>query len=74
MGCELLDAVLPLGGVSLRVRPQLRLKGEGTQDGHVAEFTDQLDGGRPLFVPGGVCVIEENSQDWNTRLPEPHEG
>lgn len=81
MVCERSDAVFPLVGTNLcvvgadlRVRPQTGLKGEGAHDRHVAEFTDQFDGGCLLFFRRGVRLIEQDPENRNASLPEPHEG
>ena len=71
---EFHDALFPLVGADLCVRPQVGLKGEGTRNRHVAEFADQLDGGRLLLFPGCVRVIEQNPCNGDACLPEPHEG
>ena len=54
---EFHDALFPLVGANLCVRPQVGLKREGTQNRHVAEFADQLDGGQPAALPG-LCPCD----------------
>ena len=71
---ECRNAVFPLAGANLCVRPQVGLKREGTQNRHVAEFADQFDGGCLLLFPGCVRVIEQNPYNRNACLLEPHEG
>ena len=73
---ECRNAVFPLAGANLCVRPQVGLKREGTQNRHVAEFADQLDGRFSLLLLFTSCVrvIEQNPYNRNACLPEPHEG